>query len=255
MIDDNPLLRSMARAIDGVVSRAVQGADAAGWNSGADLDRFREVREKTLATLGPLSVPQASWSPEPGKWSIMQIADHLLRADEMFREQALRLIEVAEQGGLSIDITLSEVDVGFPGIPREVAPLFELPMRMVNLFVPHVLRETVVRHPIVPSLSARSTQPREGLILGKLRQDLANSHEETETLLAMPLPLNLDELTINHPVMGSNTIPQLFRILIAHEQRHHDQMARLQAHAGFPRASREPMSAADVADLFGGAET
>ncbi len=48
-------------------------------------------------------------------------------------------------------------------------------------------------------------------------------------------PRTCTRSTINHPVLGSNTIPQLFCIMIAHENRHHEQMARVQASPGFPR--------------------
>jgi hypothetical protein len=253
MIDDNPMVRSVARAIDGAISRAVQGANAASGDPDAEIARFREVREKTLAILGPLTIAQAVWSPQDGKWTIAQIADHLLLTEEMYREQFQRLIRTAEEGGgSSIEISLSEVDVGFAAIPREVVPLLEVPMRMFNLFVPHALRETMIRYPIVASLNPRQSQPREGLALGKLRQDLARSLEETEEFFARPMPRNADELTINHPILGNNTIVQSLRILIAHEQRHQEQMERIQARADFPRVSQEPMSAAQMADVFGG---
>ena len=65
------------------------------------------------------------------------------------------------------------------------------------------------------------------------------------------MPNNLDQLTINHPIMGNNTIPQLFRIVMAHEERHQGQMSGVQAQANFPKASREPMNAAQLADLRG----
>ena len=128
-------------------------------------------------------------------------------------------------------------------------------MRMFNLFVPSVVRETIIRHPIVASRSARRIQPGEGLALAKIRHDLADSYEETVAFLSMPLPRNIDELTIDHPVMGNNTIPQLFRIVIAHEQRHQEQMDRVQEQDGFPKVSREPMSAADISSLYGGGPT
>ena len=252
MIDDNPVVRSVARAIDGAISRAVQGADATVWNPEAEFERFREAREKTLAALAPLTAAQAAWSPGEGKWSILQIADHLLRSEEMFRDHSQRLLQAVAQGHKSIAISLSEVDVGFKMIPEQVAPMLEFPMRMFNLFMPQVVRETVIRHPIVASRAARSISPREGLSLPRLRQDLVMSLEQTDAFLTIPMPSNLDELTINHPVMGNNTIPQLFRILIAHEQRHHEQIDRLQAHSGFPKGSREPMSAAEMSALFGG---
>jgi hypothetical protein len=255
MIDNNPVIRSVARAIDGAISRAVQGANATTWNAAAEVDRFRGVREKTLTILDQLTVAQASWSPQQGKWSILQIADHLLLTEDMYREQFERLIRMAEEGrGATIEISLDEVDVGIPGIPREVAPFLEVPMRMFNIFVPHVVRETIIRYPIVASLNPSKSQPREGVSLGDLRRELEISLDETEELFLNRLPPNLDDLTINHPVLGNNTIPQLFRIVIAHEQRHQQQIATLQSHADFPRVSQEPMNAASMADFFGRAK-
>jgi hypothetical protein len=253
MIDNNPVVRSVARAIDGAISRAIQGANATVWAPAVEIDRFREAREKTLNILGNLTTSQASWSPGKGGWSIAQIADHLLLTEQMYREQFERVIQLSNEGkGSSIEISLSEVDVGFAVIPRGVISFFETPMRVFNIFVPHVLRETMVRYSIVSSLNPRKSQPRAGLVLAKLRQDLVRSLDETEELLLERMPRNADELTINHPLMGNNTIPQLFRIVIAHELRHQEQMERVQADSGFPRVSQEPMNAAQMADLFGG---
>jgi len=108
MIDDNPVVRSVARAIDGAISRAVQGADATVWNPEAEFERFREAREKTLAALAPLTAVQASWSPGEGKWSILQIGDHLLLSEEMFRDHSQRLLQAVAEGHKSIAISLSD---------------------------------------------------------------------------------------------------------------------------------------------------
>src|SRR5215211_5435069 len=98
MIDNKPdafsasAFTSAARAIDGAISRMVQGVNSASWNPAAEIDRFRLVREQTLATLGQVNSEQALWSPRTGAWSIAQIADHLLLSEEMYREQFQRLI-------------------------------------------------------------------------------------------------------------------------------------------------------------------
>jgi hypothetical protein len=255
MIENNPhasspsVATSAARAIDGAISRLVQGVNSVSWNPVADVDRFRVVRKRTIATLGEVNAEQALWSPEKGTWSIAQIADHLLRSEEMYREQFRRLIEMSQEGrGTSIEISLKEVDVAFAAIPREVIPLLEFPIKMFNLFVPHVVRETMVRYPLIAALNPRSSAPRAGLMPGKLREDLAAALAETEAFFRMPMPPNVNQLTINHPIMGNNTIPQLFRIMIAHEERHQGQMSNVRAHKNFPKISREPLSAAQLLD-------
>src|SRR5258705_1266917 len=104
MIENNPnasfpsVVTSAARAIDGAISRMVQGVNSVSWNPSAEVERFRVVREKTLAILGQLTAEQASWSPKKGTWSIAQIADHLLRSEDMYREQFRRLIQMAQEG-------------------------------------------------------------------------------------------------------------------------------------------------------------
>jgi uncharacterized damage-inducible protein DinB len=253
MIDTSPIVRQVARAIDDAVSRAVHGPDSVGWHPGADIKRFREVRDQTLSILGRLTDEQAAWSPGEGSWSIEEIADHLLLSEEVYRDQARRLIRKAEEGkGTILEISLDEMDVGIAGIPQDVVRVLEVPMRMFNLFMPNAVRETIVRYRIVSSLNPRSSQPRHGLILAQLKHDLSTALVQTEEFLAMPVPSNIDELTISHPVLGNNTLGQSFRMLIAHEERHHGQMARVESLAGFPKTSQEPMNAARMAELFGG---
>jgi uncharacterized damage-inducible protein DinB len=249
MIETNAssVVTSTARAIDGAISRLVQGVNASSWNPAAEADRFHGIREKTLTVLSEVNVEQAMWSPRSGVWSIAQIADHLLLTEEMYREQFERLLEMGREGrNTSIEISLSEVDVGLVMVPREIVPFFEIPLKMFNLFVPHVVRETFVRYPLLAALNPKASAPREVLSLDKLREDLALSLEATEYFFRTPMPHNIHDLTINHPIMGNNSIPQLFRIVMAHEERHQAQMADLRAHANFPKISREPMNAADL---------
>ncbi|MFN0167582.1 MAG: DinB family protein [Bryobacteraceae bacterium] len=258
MIENKPnafatsVFTSASRAIDGAISRMVQGVNAGSWNAVAEVDRFRLVRERTLALLGQVSGEQALWSPRKGVWSLAQIADHLLLSEEMYREQFRRLFQTAKEGrGSTIEISLKEVNVGFAAIPREVIPLLEVPIRMFNLFVPHAVRETMVRYPLIAALNPQSSEPREGLTIGKLREDLAAALAETERFFRAPMPRNIHQLTINHPIMGNNTVPQLFGIMIAHEQRHQEQMSAVREHVNFPKAPREPMSAAQLTSVFG----
>src|SRR4051812_4757904 len=102
MIDNNAdtsIVVSASRAIDGAISRLVQGMNSVAWNPVAESERFQVVRENTLAILGEVTNEQASWSPKKGIWSIAQIADHLLLSEEMYRDQFRRLVQVGRDGG------------------------------------------------------------------------------------------------------------------------------------------------------------
>ena len=218
------------RSIDTAIATLVQATVASPPNLVSEVDRFRRVREKTIRLLGEVSEAQGKWIPREGVWSIAQIADHLLRSDELFRGQFQRLIQMVEEGsGSVVRVGLSEVNSSFAGIPRGVMRFFDFPMRVVSQFVPHVLRETIIRHAILPAMNPMVTEPRPGLTAEKLRADLGASLLETERLLLAPMPADVEESTIDHPILGSNTLMQLFQITIAHEEKHREQMEERRA--------------------------
>ena len=60
-----------------------------------EVERFRVVRQNTIAVLDELTDEQAMWIPGRGSWSIAQISDHLLTTEEMYRSQFARLISLS----------------------------------------------------------------------------------------------------------------------------------------------------------------
>jgi uncharacterized damage-inducible protein DinB len=225
------------RSIDGAISSVMQATTSLPGNLVSEIDRFRMVREKTLGMLEEVSAQQALWCPRPGAWSVAQIADHLLLSEQLYREQFRTLIRMAKAGRSStVEIGLREIDVSFGGIPRDVMRFFETPARMFNRFVPHVMREAMIRNPIVSALNPTVAEPRPGLKILKLREDLTASLDETERVLKGPLPPNVDAQFINHPLLGSNNLTRLLRIMIAHEERHHGQIDGVRGEARFPKA-------------------
>ncbi len=95
----------------------------------------------------------------------------------------------------------------------------------------------MIRNPIVSALNPTVAEPRPGLSITKLREDLTASLAETERVLKGPLPPNVDAQFINHPLLGSNNLPRLLRIMIAHEERHHGQIAGVRGEARFPKGA------------------
>jgi uncharacterized damage-inducible protein DinB len=223
------------KAIGAAIAGLAQAATAAPASLASQVDRFRLVRENTLAALGEVSPAQAAWSPRQGVWSIVEIADHLLRTEEMYRDQFRQMIEVAREGGSEIRLSLRDVDSSFAGVPRPVMQLFEFPARMMSQFMPQAVREAVIRYPIVPAVNPTASTPRPGMELGAVRTALAASLAETEKLLSGPLPPNVEAPVMNHPIMGRTNIRELFRVVIVHEERHQGQIAGLRRRADFPR--------------------
>jgi len=139
--------------------------------------------------------------------------------------------------GRSLYVSFQEVNTTATLIPRAAVSMFETPVRMFTLFVPHVLRRAIVRYPLVSALNPNASEPRDGLTLDKLRQDLAASLTATVKFLQGPLPADLERLTIDHPVIGSNNIVELLSIMSAHEERHQGQIERLRKNDAFPKAA------------------
>lgn len=223
------------RTFENAVATLVNTAFAPPLNLVSEVDRMHFVRERTLEILAGLSESQAAWKPREGVWSIAQIADHLLRSDELYLKQFARLIQLAKDGKNSeIDISLREIDTTLTIVPLSVMQFFETPVRMFNFFVPNALRETIIRHPVMPALNPKASEPRPNLSIEKLRTDMAESLAELEKMLRAPMPENIDRPVIVHALLGRDNLQQLLRILIAHEERHQGQMLQLRANANFP---------------------
>lgn len=48
------------------------------------IDRTQAATEKVKATFGNLSPEQFNWNPEPGKWSIGQLVEHMVKTAEPY---------------------------------------------------------------------------------------------------------------------------------------------------------------------------
>ena len=234
-------LGSAGRAIDGAISRMVQGIvapeTAPAEERSAGLQQYRAAREGTISIIQGLSQRQAEFQPAENKWSISQNVEHLLMTEDLYRAQIQNLIALARSGnGTNIELSFREINTSIAYIPREVIPLFSLPLKMFNMFVPQPIREQLFRVPFIPAIAPTVSTPETCRPLAELRMQCNSSLSATEAVLRGDLPANLDKMTITHPILGTNNIAQIFRIIAAHEERHHTQMRGVMENARFPRS-------------------
>ena len=200
------------------------------------LSAFADVRADTMRMVSGLTEAQANFAPNRDTWSIGQNLDHLLRTEDLYRTQMARLVDLAKEGKrFNIDVSLQEVDLSLPFVPRPLMPYMAVPLTMFNLFVPAPVRETFLRFPVMKAKNPRISEPSAGPPIAGLLQDLRSSLEETKTLLSGPLPANVGRVTVSHPVLGCNTIANILGLIAAHEQRHGAQIRGVTAHRSFPR--------------------
>jgi hypothetical protein len=191
----------------------------------AELERLETVRARTLDLVAGLSQEDLDRRPASGGWSVGEILDHLLKAEEANRRDVQTLVELARSGRQPyIRRALTPEGLGPAFIPRSLFPLLSLPVGLATLFVPFSVREALVRNRLLPASASNELQPRRGREGEELRKALAASVCDTRSLLAANAELDFHRMLYQHPFLGVNNVPQILRLTAAHEERHQDQI-------------------------------
>lgn len=191
----------------------------------AELQRLETVRARTLSLVDGLSQEDLDRQPARGGWSVGEILDHLLKAEEANRRDIQTLIELARSGRqpyIRRDLTPEGLGPAF--IPRSLFPLLSLPVGLATLFVPFSVREALVRNRLLPASASDELQPGQWRGGDELRNALAASVRDTRALLAANAGLDFRRMIYQHPFLGVNDVPQILRLTAAHEERHQDQI-------------------------------
>ncbi len=205
---------------------------------GRALAQFRSARMQTIALAEPLSQAQSDFSSGSGSWSAGEILDHLLLTEQIYDSYIARVFELARSGAQpALYISLIELDTTFRFIPRSVIPMFSLPLSVFNALIPAVVRETLVRLPLVAVRNPRVGEPRKGRPIQTLRVELESAVGDTERLFRNNARILSAEMRICHPLLGNNNLPQLLRIAAAHEERHQRQLQSLLSDSRFPASA------------------
>ena len=204
----------------------------------ADLEQLCAVRLRTLALMQDLSQKQLDYVPEPGEWSVGEVMDHLILAEQVLRGDIAILIERTKAGQTPyLYRSFAEFNARPAFIPECTLPFLEVPLNFLNMFTPAVIREYLIRNAPVRALAPDVTLPRSGRTKAELLEELRSTLHETETLFAVNPSLDYDKMQHQHPLFGVQTVPQLLRTLWLHEQAHQDQIARILASPQFPKAA------------------
>jgi hypothetical protein len=210
----------------------------------ADVDLFRSTRAATMSLAAGLTETQAAFTPAPGKWSAGEVLDHILLAEKLYRDQFTQLIALARAGKKAeIARGFDDIDVSILFIPKAALPMMAIPFRIMNLFTPAPVREAMVRYRLAPAQAPKIAEPRKGRKVNALRQELGSSLRETISLFENSSGLDYRAMRASHPLMGTNNLLQLVRIMTMHEQRHQEQIRVIQRSPVFPQRSSESQRA------------
>jgi len=203
---------------------------------GERLNELAAARAKTSAILAPLSQTQLDFSPGPRRWSIGEIADHLMLAEALYREEIARLVGLARAGRRAyLKHSFAEINVAPLYLPTAVLSAFEVPLSIMGRFVPGAVVNFMTEIPLIPTRNPDRTTPRAGRRSVELHADLARSVQQTRALIAANADLDFSRLVSEHPLTGANDVPAILAFLTLHERRHQGQMARVSADPRFPQ--------------------
>lgn len=191
------------------------------------LDQIRSARRATLELVADLDDRRADQPPAGGGWSVAQVIDHLIRTDEVYRVEIAKLIEMKDAGREPvIQVGLRELNTRPFFVPAAVLPYLDLPFRLVNRMIPSALREYLTGTALIPFKAPDEASPRPEGGIDDLRRRARASGEQIEALLS---GRDVSGMTLDHPMLGRNSVPSLLRVLARHEDRHRAQISRILA--------------------------
>jgi uncharacterized damage-inducible protein DinB len=199
-----------------------------------DVD-LREARAATIGMVEPLTQAQLDFAPRAGSWSIGEVLDHLLRSESLYRAEIQRLISLKLLGKRPyIRRSFADMNAGPAFLPRAVLPWLDAPFTLMNAFVPRIVRDALTEIPLMGIRNPDLATPIACRAGSELKAALAQSIAETQATLAAHPALDFNELVSEHPLTGSNSVPQMLRFLGLHERRHQSQISRVMSDSRFP---------------------
>jgi hypothetical protein len=196
---------------------------------------FAAARAQTSAAIAPLTQAQLEFRPRQGSWSIGEVADHLLLAEDLYRGDIERLIEMARRGERPyLKRSFSDVNVSPLYLPDFLLSLLEVPFGITSRLIPQNVRSLVTRYPLLPTRNPDIATPRAGRPGAELRQDLSDSLARTRALITANTGMDFTQMVTEHPLTGATNVEQIFGFLSLHERRHHVQMERVRTNPQFP---------------------
>jgi len=202
------------------------------------LHELVRTRERTLATASRLTQPQSDYSPGPGRWSIGEVLDHLRLAEDLYRGEVGRLVDLKRSGRPArLTRTFSDINVAPAYVPDAALRWLGLPLTMMNSLVPDAVRDTMIQFSLLPARNPDAATPHPGRPVADLRRDLEAGIAATRAVFYDNADLDFRELVSEHPLMGVSDGLRVLRFLDLHEQRHQAQMVRVLTDSRFPRAS------------------
>ena len=216
----------------------------------------RDTRDYTLRLIGGLSerqlqfsapdrlrlfelpfLPLKMLSPSRPRWSVSEVADHLILFETIFRQNISTIIQLKKSGRDPVlHIGFRELNASFGFIPQAFLPLLELPIGTLTHLLPTAVVEFLIGHRLLPAQTPDVAAPRTGRTKDALCEDLRGSLTASEELFTADPNLDYRHMYRQHPVTGRLNVLEAVRIVALHEQRHQRQIQEILDDAAFPKS-------------------
>jgi uncharacterized damage-inducible protein DinB len=201
------------------------------------LNAFASVRALTLAAIGPLSRVQLEFSPRAGRWSVGEIADHLVLSEGLYRGIFVELVALARAGRPTYRRnSFADVNVAPLYLPDALLAWMAVPLGLVTRLIPDRVISLVTEFPILPTRNPDVATPRAGRPGADLKADLSDSMARTRAIIESNADLDFSQLVSEHPLTGRTSVTQILGFLALHERRHQGQMEDVRSDPRFPSA-------------------
>ncbi len=192
------------------------------------LNMLQAARRQTLQMTAGLTDERASLRPSPGAWSVNEVLDHLLISETLYRQTIEALIRLHREGKRPVIYhSLANIDTRLPFVPASLMPLLDVPLTVMNMFVPSFVRERLLQSRGMKAIAPTVSRPTSNKTLAEVRAGLEQSVAATEALFQANSDIDFRGLRHHHPVTGANNVLQILRIVASHEIRHQGQIAEI----------------------------
>ena len=172
------------------------------------LQSVEQARAAFLAETANLSLQQAQFKPSPEFWSITDITEHIVRA---------------EQIGLA---GMWKAILG----KKNAQPIWEGDNPNLGLSIEEVVKQTWQEKEQVPEVA----RPVWGGALGFWRASLESCSLVLQQLMEELGEMSPEEIVYPHPISGPLNVIQRLEFLRFHLERHQAQIQRVKAHPDYP---------------------
>jgi uncharacterized damage-inducible protein DinB len=193
-----------------------------------NLELLRTARVETLRLCEGIGQAQSEQAPRQGKWSLGEVLDHLVLAEQYYREVFVKLVALMKSGAEPVvNNSFADVNSSIGYLPKSMLPLVERPFNAMNRFVPRAFREMMIGRPLIPAQTPDFGVPQKAKPLEGLKSALESSYRATAYLFESNPDAAYQRMRYRHPLMGDNDGLQLLRILSLHERRHQGQIKEI----------------------------